>query len=50
MILNHECFECGFKGEVKVSNRKVVCPNCNTINDFWLIDETPPEKHRYKNV
>jgi phage FluMu protein Com len=46
MIINHQCFECGFKGRVNVEGRKIKCPLCGTENDFWLVDELPPENHR----
>lgn len=46
MILKFECFECGFIGETHVSGRRVECPRCHTVNDFWLKGEKPPENHR----
>jgi transcription initiation factor TFIIIB Brf1 subunit/transcription initiation factor TFIIB len=48
MILNHKCLECGFSGDVMVDedHRKVICPCCGVVNDWWLSDEIPPEKHR----
>ena len=46
MIINHKCFECDYEGEVKSDNRKIICPNCGTINDFWLKGEIPPIHHR----
>jgi phage FluMu protein Com len=46
MMLEHNCYECGFSGEVRTEGRKVKCPKCGTINDFWIIGETPPENHR----
>lgn len=48
MIIKYKCLECGFEGEVLSNNRKITCPICKTINDFWLIDETPPINHRSK--
>jgi phage FluMu protein Com len=46
MILNHKCLECGFEGEIEVIGRKVECPGCKTVNDFWLDGEIPPPNHR----
>lgn len=46
LLVDHECLECGFTGEVLTESRKVTCPICKTINDFWLADEIPPLKHR----
>lgn len=46
MIITYECLECGFSGEVIETNRKVTCPNCNTVNDVWLEGEIPPLTHR----
>ncbi len=46
MILIHNCKECGFKGEVITKDRKVQCPKCKTINDFWLKGENPPSNHK----
>jgi predicted Zn-ribbon and HTH transcriptional regulator len=46
LIVNHTCFECGFKGEVIEHKRKLRCPQCNTSNDVWLESEEPPENHR----
>lgn len=43
--LQHQCFECGYAGEVDCTNRKVTCPTCETSNDFWLDGEEPPENH-----
>lgn len=45
MTLEHKCFECGFHGIVAVMDRKVQCPVCDTINDFWLEGEIPPLNH-----
>lgn len=45
MIILYKCFECGFKGEVLSGNRYVVCPECSTINDWWLDIEMPPVNH-----
>jgi phage FluMu protein Com len=45
IILQHNCFECGFRGEVYAEGRKIKCPKCGTINDFWLKNETPPKNH-----
>jgi phage FluMu protein Com len=38
--------ECGFHGNVTSDTRKLECPICKTINDFWLEDEEPPQNHR----
>jgi phage FluMu protein Com len=46
MIVTYKCFECGFEGEVLSDNRKIICPRCGIVNDFWLDDELPPENHR----
>jgi len=45
MIICYECLECGFKGDVVSHNRSVVCPECSTINDWWLDIEIPPPNH-----
>jgi phage FluMu protein Com len=46
LIISHHCLECGYKGDVSTLGRKVKCPGCGTINDFWLINEEPPNKHK----
>ena len=46
MIILHKCLECGFEGEVNVLDKKVTCPTCGTVNDWWLRDETPPPNHQ----
>lgn len=46
MLLNHLCLECGYSGYIEVVNKKVTCPNCKTVNDWWLEGEEPPENHR----
>lgn len=46
MIVNHVCCECGFTGQVNTEGRKIICPACNTKNDFWIKGEIPPENHR----
>ena len=50
MKVSHNCFECGFEGDVLVEKdcRVVICPNCGTKNDFWLVGETPPARHKGK--
>lgn len=46
LIVNYKCLECGSKNEVTSQNRKIQCPACKTVNDFWLDNEQPPENHR----
>jgi anaerobic ribonucleoside-triphosphate reductase len=46
MIIKHFCYECGYYGYAQTQNKKIVCPNCGTQNDWWLEGESPPENHR----
>ena len=48
LIFNGYCCEClhSFSLIVDVKCRKTTCPYCNTINDFWLDSEQPPENHK----
>jgi len=46
MIVYYICYECNFSGEVLSTNRRVVCPECSTINDWWLDIELPPPNHQ----
>jgi phage FluMu protein Com len=46
MLVKYVCLECGFCGEVESNNRKLKCPICKTINDWWIKGETPPPNHR----
>ena len=43
---SYECQECGFSGDVEIVNKTVTCPECGTVNDVWLLGETPPPNHR----
>lgn len=48
MILTHHCLECCAVGDVVVETevRRVVCPFCGIVNDFWLEGEDPPPVHK----
>ena len=44
-LIDYRCKECGFNGDVSVTEKKVTCPSCGTVNDVWLLGETPPPNH-----
>ena len=46
MQINHYCAECGFSDWVTADGQKIICPNCATINDWWMDGEEPPERHK----
>ena len=46
MKISHVCLECGFEGYVETTDKKIICPTCGTMNDWWLIGETPPINHQ----
>jgi phage FluMu protein Com len=46
LIVNHVCYECGFKGEAFEKDRKIKCPQCEIVNDVWFEGEEPPLNHR----
>jgi len=46
LLISHHCFECGFKGYVTPSGKKIMCPSCETVNDWWIQGEEPPENHK----
>lgn len=50
MFITHHCHECGYYGEVDTSVRKVTCPSCGVINDWWIEGEEAPANHRVSVV
>lgn len=50
MEIYHICYKCGYKGFVTTNDKKIMCPNCRTKNDWWDVNENPPPNHIEERV
>ena len=35
MLIDYYCFACNTKVTSEISNHRIKCPKCHTVNDFW---------------